>query len=257
MYLPSEDNSLERLDMFPDETVALKITLPGSVHDDGLKIYRLTDESDEPVPVEYDIINRNGEKYAIFDTDELGYFALFDTEEGYSDVSSDAWYAQGVKYATENGYMRGIGNNKFAPAAPILRCELVKVLYKMSGEPEIDAQSDFKDIMAGSEYEDAVAWAVENNIVAGYTEDKFEPYKNVTREQLATILQRYEKYKGADVYGNADITNYTDADDVSEYALAAVKWACNAGIISGIDGALVPKGNVTRAQLAVILERMG
>jgi hypothetical protein len=256
MYLPYEDNSLEIEDMVEDYTVALKIALPSSVNDDSLKIYRLTDDSDEPIQIDFDIINRNGEKYAIFDTNELGYFALFDTKAGYSDVPSDAWYADGVKYVTDNGLMSGIGNNLFAPDTPISRAMLVNVLYKMSGEVNVADTESFIDVQEGAYYENAVAWAVQNGIVSGYTDGKFEPYLGVTREQLAAILQRYAKYRGSDVSASADITKYTDASDVQDYAVSAMQWACGKGLISGINGALVPNGSATRAQTAAILKRM-
>jgi hypothetical protein len=258
MYVPDEDNSLAKIDMVDDSFVAVKISLPSDVSDDGLEIYRLTDEDTEPIAVEYDIIERGGEKYAIFDTDTLGYFALVDTGAGYSDVSSDAWYAKSVKYVTEKGLMSGIGNNKFAPDASLSRAMLVSILYRMDGEPEVNESGTFKDVLPDSYYEDAVAWAAENEIVSGYTEDKFGPYEDITREQLASILWRYAKYKGIDVSAgeNANIQSFADADKVSEYAAEAVKWACGAGIISGIDGNLVSKGSATRAQAAAILERM-
>jgi hypothetical protein len=256
MYLPCEDNSLEIADMAEDYTVALKIALPSSVNADSFEIYRLTDSSAEPTQIDFDVINRNGEKYAIFDTNELGYFALFDTKEGYSDVPSNAWYADGVKYVTDNGLMSGIGNNLFAPDTPISRGMLVTVLYKMAGEPDVADTESFADIQEGAYFENAVAWAAQNGIVYGYTADKFEPYLGVTREQLATILQRYAKYKGSDVSASADITKYTDASAVQDYAVSAMQWACGSGIISGINGTLNPKGSATRAQTASILERM-
>jgi hypothetical protein len=258
MYTPDEDNSLAKIDMADNSFVAVKIDLPSDVSEDSLEIYRLTDEDDTPIPVEYDIVERSGEKYAIVDTDTLGYFALIDTGAGYSDVSSDAWYAQSVKYVTEKGLMSGIGNNKFAPETPLSRNMLVTILYRMDGEPEVSEKGTFKDILPDSYYENAVAWAAENGIVSGYTADKFEPYGDITREQLAAILWRYAKYKGIDVSANenANITNFSDADKVSEYAVPAMQWACSAGIISGIGGALVPNESATRAQTAAILERM-
>jgi hypothetical protein len=242
--------------MAEDYTIALKIALPSTVNDDSLEIYRLTDDSAEPTQIDFDIINRNGEKYAIFDTNELGYFALFDTKAGYSDVPSNAWYADGVKYVTDNGLMSGIGNNLFAPDTPISRGMLVTVLYKMSGEPDVADNESFADIQEGAYFENAVAWAAQNGIVSGYTADKFEPYLGVTREQLATILQRYAKYKGSDVSASTDITKYTDASAVQDYAVSAMQWACGSGIISGINGSLNPNGSATRAQTASILERM-
>jgi hypothetical protein len=258
MYLPGDNNSLTKLDMLEGDEVAVKIDLPSDVSGESLEIYRLTDDSEEAEPIEYKIVSREGERYAIFRTEGLGYFALFDKNAGFADVPKDSWYAESVKYVTESGLMSGIGNNLFAPNAPLLRGELVAVLYRMDGEPEVSDRAGFKDVANDSYYEAAVAWAVENNIVSGYSADKFAPYEAVTREQLATILYRYAGYKGADVKAtdSTNINVYFDANKVSGYAASAVSWACGENILSGTDGALMPKGEATRTQTASILARL-
>lgn len=97
----------------------------------------------------------------------------------------------------------------------------------------------------------AVRWAAHNGIVSGYSSNVFAPNDNITREQMASILYRYTQYKNKDVSGRADISNYQDRNEISNYALTAMQWACDAGIINGISTTVLsPKGTTTRAQVA-------
>jgi len=110
-------------------------------------------------------------------------------------------------------------------------------------------------VKADAYYAEAIAWAAEEGIVSGYG-DTFGPDDNITREQLASILWRYAKYKGYDVSVGEDtnILSYTDAFDISEYAIPAMQWACGDGIISGNDdGTLNPKGHAQRSHAAQML----
>ncbi|MDL2274343.1 S-layer homology domain-containing protein, partial [Oscillospiraceae bacterium OttesenSCG-928-G22] len=116
----------------------------------------------------------------------------------------------------------------------------------------------FADVVQDSYYEKAVGWAAKNEIVGGYGEGFFGPDDNVTREQFATILYRYAKFKGIDVSVGEDtnILSFGDAMDVSEYAVAAMQWACGDGVITGKPGGLLdPKGSATRAEAAAMLHR--
>lgn len=109
---------------------------------------------------------------------------------------------------------------------------------------------------AGTWYTDAVNWAADNNIVGGYGNGKFGTNDNLTRQDLATILYRYAQYKGYDVSGQNDLAAFTDAASVSSYAQSAVKWAVDAGIISGVKAdVLSPKTDTSRAQVATMLMR--
>ena len=99
-------------------------------------------------------------------------------------------------------------------------------------------------------------WATQNDIIEGYDESHFGPDDNVTREQMVAILYRYADYKGVDISASADLTQFTDADQVSEYAVVPAQWAVAEKLIEGMDdGTFSPKGNATRAQIATIIMR--
>ena len=104
-----------------------------------------------------------------------------------------------------------------------------------------------------------MAWAAEHGIVTGYDNGNYGPDDPITREQLAVILYRYARFKGYDVSigEETNILSYTDALEISQYAVSAMQWACGAGIINGTgDGStLSPRGEATRAEAAAMLVR--
>lgn len=176
----------------------------------------------------------------------------------FADVTAADWFYDTIKYTYENGLMNGVSENNFAPYANTSRAMLVTILWRLEGEPAPLGSCQFVDVPAGAWYTEAVTWAAEKGIVTGLTATEFGPDANITREQFATILYRYAKnYKGYDVSVGEDtnILSYTDAMTVSEYAIPAMQWACGAGLINGIDGALQPAGFANRAQAATILAR--
>ena len=174
----------------------------------------------------------------------------------FPDVAEGDWFYDAVRYAYENGLMDGVGDNLFAPNSDTTRAQLVTILYRLAGEPEPGGDSGFSDVAAGTWYTDAVAWAAENGIVNGVSETEFAPGKDITREQLATILFRYAEAKGYDVSARADLSAYPDADQIQSYATESVAWAVAEGLIQGFeDNTLRPAGNATRAQIATILMR--
>lgn len=112
--------------------------------------------------------------------------------------------------------------------------------------------------MAGQWYTDAVIWAADNGIVSGYGGGLFGPEDRITREQMATILHNYCKWKGINVSVGEDtnILSFNDAFEVSEWAIPALQWACGSGVVGGKPGGLLdPKGNATRAEVATMLMR--
>ena len=174
----------------------------------------------------------------------------------FPDVTEGDWFYDAVRYAYENGLMDGVGDNLFAPNSDTTRAQLVTILYRLEGQPAPSGDSGFSDVAAGTWYTDAVAWAAENGIVNGVSETEFAPGKDITREQLATILFRYAEAKGYDVSARADLSAYPDANQIQSYAAESVAWAVAEGLIQGFeDNTLRPAGNATRAQIATILMR--
>ena len=175
----------------------------------------------------------------------------------FRDVSRSDWFYYDVRYVCENGLMNGTSKNLFSPGSAATRGMLVTILYRLENEPRCFGGVTFPDVAPGAYYEKAVIWASQNSIVSGYTDGTFRPDAPVTREQLASILYRYTRYRGLDVSAGetADLSGYADVRAISDYALPAMRWACGAGILQGSNGKLQPSGLATRSQLAAMLHR--
>ena len=140
----------------------------------------------------------------------------------FEDVSTADWFADAVQYMLDNGMMNGVTETTFAPNATTTRGMIVTMLHRLEGEPSA-AASAFTDVAAGSYYADAVAWAAANGIVDGVSETSFAPDNAITREQMAAILYRYAEYKDYDTaVGGMSLAEYTDADQISSYAVTAM-----------------------------------
>ena len=175
----------------------------------------------------------------------------------FSDVKTSDWYYEYVKYINEKNLMKGISETEFAPNNTVTRAMFVTVLYRLEKEPT-GAKADFADVLDGTYYENAVGWAVQNGIVNGVSETEFAPDNTITREQMATIIHRYMKFKGLDMSAgeNADTASFEDFENVSDYAKDAFRYACSNGIISGTSkSTLSPKESLSRAQMAAIFRR--
>ncbi len=171
----------------------------------------------------------------------------------FDDVPQNIWFASGVQFAAEQGLFTGVSANEFAPYDPMTRAMLVTVLHRLDGA-DASGTNSFTDVLNGKWYTNAIAWASANGIVEGLRGNRFAPNAPITREQLAAILFRYAKACGYDVSARAELTAYADAAQVSTWAGDAMRWAVAAGLISGRSGAqLAPKGEATRAEVAVIL----
>ena len=172
----------------------------------------------------------------------------------FEDIDTDQWYHEFVDYVVAKGLMQGVSDTAFDPNGNLTRAMMVTVLYRAAGAPEVENASKFTDVAADQWYTDAVAWAAENGIVYGITDTTFCPNQNVTREQAATILYRYvTEYLEVEVEEGAEL-NYTDAEQISDYAREAVAWATAEGFFQGFpDGSIQPKGTLTRAQMAKLL----
>lgn len=176
----------------------------------------------------------------------------------FEDVNSADWFYDNVRYVWEKGLMNGTTENSFEPNSEITHGMIVTILHRLAGKPEGEMANSFRDVADDAYFADAIAWAAEQGVVTGYDALTFSLNDPITREQLAAILGRYAKISGIDVSvgENTNILSYDDALTVSEYAMAAMQWACGSGIINGATvSTLEPQGRATRVQAAVILHR--
>jgi hypothetical protein len=185
------------------------------------------------------------------------------TEDGgiennfYDDVTDSDWFKEAVDYVTEMGLMMGTGENKFAPYISTNRGMIVTILWRLEGQPSATDYADFTDVDEDQYYTDAVAWGAENGIIEGYGNGEFGPEDTITREQMAAILYRYSQFKGYDItQGGMSVGEFSDYEEISDWAFQSMTWAVNTSLISGTDNLVLdPQGEATRAQIATILMR--
>ena len=168
----------------------------------------------------------------------------------FYDVPNNAYFYEAVKWAVENGITTGVGNDLFAPEQPCTRAQIVTFLWRAAGSPEPKgAASGMTDVVSGSYYEKAVAWAIENGITTGTTTSTFSPDVTCTRAQAVTFLARALKAKAASTAEFSDVP--TDS-----YFADAVAWAAANGVTEGIGGGLFGSDNdCTRGQIVTFLYR--
>ncbi len=175
--------------------------------------------------------------------------------KGFTDVPmAGTWAHAGIDYCVETGLMKGISDGIFNPSGTVTRGQLVTILYRIAGEPAFTTDKQFSDVEDGRYYTKAVLWAAENGIVTGYSDGTFLPNREISREQIAAILYRYEGSPAID--GKLE---FPDAATAGAYAENALIWATQKGLITGVKttGAtlLNPKANAPRAQIATIIMR--
>lgn len=171
----------------------------------------------------------------------------------FTDVKPTDWFHTAVSHVYSEGLMAGISDTAFAPNLVTTRGMVVTILHNMEGRPAASGVT-FDDVPSDQYYAQPVVWAAANGIVSGYGDSRFGPNDPITREQMASILYRYAVYKGYDTTTQADLSVFTDGDQVSSYAMEPLSWANSKGLINGVGNQLLnPRGSATRAEVASIL----
>ena len=168
----------------------------------------------------------------------------------FYDVPNGAYFYEAVKWAVKNGITTGVGNDLFAPEQPCTRAQIVTFLWRAGGSPEPKGTAaGMTDVVSGSYYEKAVAWAIENGITTGTTTSTFSPDATCTRGQSVTFL--YRALKGT-ASGSA---NFTDVASDAFYA-DAINWAVANNVTNGTSNTTFsPNADCTRAEIVTFLYR--
>lgn len=194
------------------------------------------------------IVNENGVLLTLDGTTTL---EIEDRSKVFEDARGH-WASDAIAFVSSREICNGTTATTFSPDTKITRGMLVKILHNLEGNPLRESTSQFADVAPDAWFADSIQWAVDSGIVMGFGNNRFAPEKQITREEVAVILYRYAGSPAL----NGEYLNFNDADQVSAYADAAVRWAVENGIITGTNTAtLNPKGTATRAQTAVMIMR--
>ncbi len=229
----------------PGSTVKLTVT-----PDEGYELDTLIVKSGSKF---IDVTEKNGKYQFVMPFGSVTVTATFKAVNPYNDVDTDDWFYDDVLYVTLKDLMEGTGNGKFSPEITTDRAMLVTVLWRLEGCPVVDSSVDFDDVADGLWYSDAIDWASANGIVNGYGDGKFGPTDQITREQIAAILNRYAAYKGwTDGIALPMLAQYK----CSEWAEDNVIWAENNGLLDGLGVDVSDMtAKASRAELAAYLAR--
>ncbi|MDR0446917.1 MAG: S-layer homology domain-containing protein, partial [Oscillospiraceae bacterium] len=196
-----------------------------------------------------------------------------DTGLPFIDVKVNDWFYTDAAFVYTSGLIRGTDPVTFAPELPMTRAMLVTVLFRReqqaqqaqqdgnpngnpNGSPSPGMLALFDDVPTNEWYSDAIVWASSSGIITGVGENKFAPEEDITREQLAVLLYRYEQLTGSIPPYTTPSIGFADSDVIGDYARVAVDALTRQGIIKGKPGNLFdPKATATRAEVATLLHR--
>lgn len=203
------------------------------------------------------------EAKAALETAKTGLEPALPFEDVVKGDASHAWFYDAVVYNYMNNYMQGKTDTKFAPFESIPRAQFAVILHRLENEPEVIYTDRFPDVADGEWYTKAIMWASSVEIVNGYENTgMFGLTDSINREQMATMMYRYAKYKEYDLTKTAELDAFVDDADVNAFAEDAMKWAVGNEIITGKDidqdgipERLDPQGYTSRAECAIIIQR--
>ena len=179
----------------------------------------------------------------------------------FADVKRSDWYYDPVSYVYGNHLFSGMSEHAFGPGEPMTRAMLVTVLYQLAGAPQDElaaAGAQLTDVADGAWYASYVRWAVDHGIASGTGNGAFSPDGQVTREQVVVMLYSFAGgYLGLNTDLGADLSAFSDAGQVSSWAVEAMAWAVDRGVVSGSADAgglsLNPGRSANRAEVAAML----
>ncbi len=188
----------------------------------------------------------------------VGYDEVLLWNNQFIDVDEEAWYYDAISFVNHFNLMSGYGNTRFGPQDGMTRAMFVTVLWNMEGNPAVaDDAADipFTDVSPNAWYHDAVKWGEQNGIVEGITEDRYEPSREVKRQEMAAMLHRYTVYKSHNIPDHRPMPDFGDMEHISAYAVDGMSDLSEAGVLNGDHrGMLLPQETATRAEAAQMLK---
>ncbi len=184
-------------------------------------------------------------------------YKVSQNDKRFDDIAGH-WAIDSINYNTSREIFLGTSSTNFSPNAPLTRAMVVTVLARIAGvNLEAYSTSSFTDVDIGRDwFAKSAEWAYEKGITSGTGYGRFDPYKQITREELAVMFYRFSKYAGFDL-PKSETKEFIDAGSISGYAVEAVEFMRTTGLMQGNpSGAFLPKAALVRAEFAAVIERM-
>ncbi|MCM3786224.1 endo-1,4-beta-xylanase [Neobacillus mesonae] len=193
----------------------------------------------------------------VFKTTEFSTYAAAYVTKFFADVQNVLWAKQAVEAMAARDIIKGISDDRFAPAASITRADFITLLARVL---ELKGTSTntaaFSDIQPTAHYAQAVAIAKELGIASGFEDNTFKPDSSISRQDMMVLTAKALKAVGKESVGNGNLVSYSDAASISTYAMDSVASLVGSGIVNGKDGRIAPAEPLTRAEAAMILYRI-
>lgn len=190
-----------------------------------------------------------------FSTTHFSIYAVGYNTVKFNDVASNAWYSKAISFIASRKITSGTGAGNYSPTNQLTRSEFIVMLMRSySIAPDVNPSNNFSD--AGNVYyTNYLATAKRLGISAGVGNNLFAPDRNITRQEMFTMLYNALKAINMLPEGNngKPLSSFSDAEDISPWATEAMKALVETEIIVGSSGKLSPKETTTRAQMAQVL----
>lgn len=238
-------------------TISLPYTLKPGENPGGIVVWYVDEQGNvQKVISMYDVKT----KMIIFSTNHLSKYAIgYDKDliwvNPFTDVAEDAWYFEAVRFCAARGITTGTSATTFGPEADVTRGQFIVMLmraYKI--EPDSTSGNNFADA-GNTYYTNYLAKAKELGITSGVGNNMFAPERKITRQDMFTLIYRALDKLGKlpKVANSKNLSDFSDAASISDYAKDAMTALVQSGIVSGSDGKLNPQGVSTRSQLVQVL----
>ena len=170
----------------------------------------------------------------------------------FRDLQHHVWAREAIIEMDDKGIVNDLSAVAFAPGRNITRGDFAMFLVRALGLTGSGAKVSFDDVYTNREYAEAIAIGKEEGILNGVGDNKFNPDAEISRQDMMTIISR-----GMALSGDSDLAAFSDSSEIADYALSHVKAMIASGLIKGnADGTINPRGNTTRAEAAVIMQRI-
>jgi S-layer homology domain. len=243
--------------------VERRIAIPEGV-DPGLITTAVVVEPDGTIRHAPTVVEQvNGQYYAVVRSMTNSMYVLVGKPAAFADMANH-WAEAAVSDMGARMIVNGTPDGRFEPERRITRAEFAAILVRGLGlkADDLAPSASFTDVSAGDWYIAAVRTASQYGLVQGYADGSFRPAERITREQAAVMLSRAMALTGLHARSAAGATAdipgaFTDANDVSVWAAAAMADSVDAGLITGRSGQrLAPNELLTRAETAVLVQRL-
>ena len=249
------------VEVTPTGSFTLSFPIPTDYATNRMAVYRLVDAAapagSASAVLLSGTVSASGKTYTV-ETNTLGTFVVAERTSSVLDRFTDLdghWARDYIAVAVEQGLFAGTSDTTFSPDESMTRGMFVTVLGRLAQADTSTTATRFTDVKDSDYYAPYVAWAAENGIVQGATPTTFEPERAVSREEMATLLDRYCQFVQITLDSSKSVT-FTDEAAISGYAKASVQAMAAAGLLVGTDkGAFEPQGTATRAEVATLLAR--